>query len=100
MIIKEKYLKKVLVIDWIRMSNKNVSGIANLRSCLIDSFHIMGDWLSSKSRNDQSINIGEDPYVGGSGYNKLSSDLENNLKAKGILFLAQVGLIADESKGN
>jgi len=47
-LIKEKYIKKFLVIDWIRWSSKLVKGVSNTLKALVKSFSVIGDWRAWK----------------------------------------------------
>lgn len=81
-----------MVIDWIREDTNNTSGISNCWMCLISSFFLLSSWLVWKPSNSFSIKIGDDPMVGVVSFYRLSIDLLNFLHARGLFYLAQVGV--------
>jgi hypothetical protein len=88
-VILKKYIRKKSVVDWLREGKKNWSGISNTWRALISSLDIVTDWLAWKLGNGRDIRIGTDPMVGAHRYYKLSRNLLQTLKIKGIEFLAQ-----------
>lgn len=62
----------MFVIEWIRTIRKNILGVSNIWSCLINSFHILGQWLAWILENGQCVKLGEDPLIGGDDSYKIS----------------------------
>jgi hypothetical protein len=92
-VILKKYLKKKTVAEWFREGRKNWSGISNIWRALTSSITIITDWLVWKPGNGRDIRIGADPMVGAHTYFKLSRNLILALKAQGVEYLAQAGII-------
>ena len=83
-ILKEIYLKNILVTDWIRLHPKSLKGVSNIWHALVKSFFVIGDWCTWKVGNGEKIWIGANPWCGASNNWKLSKGLIHFLWSKGI----------------
>lgn len=92
-VILKKYLRKKIVAKWFREGRKNLTGISNIWRVLTSSITIITDCLVCKPSNGRDIKIGADPMVGAHTYFKLSRNLILSLKAEGVEYFSQAGII-------
>ena len=94
-VIRRKYLKYRSVTQWIKGMNTTQKGISNIWNYMINSFHVLNDWMVWKPGNGHQIKVGEDPLIGFESFYILSNGLVNFLHDKGIYFLVQVSRVLD-----
>lgn len=90
LVIKKKYFRSLSMTYWIRTSHKSKNGISNNWVVLLSSFDNIKNWLAWLLRNGQSIQIGEDPIIGGPISYRLSLELIHHLRARGIYTLHHI----------
>jgi hypothetical protein len=88
-VIKEKYLPFDSVSLWFKMeTNSNVASSPVWRH-LLKSKKLLDHWLSWKTGNGSSIQVGRDHIMGLDNLSILSAPLLNALKSRGLTFIYQ-----------
>jgi hypothetical protein len=87
-VIKEKYIPQISLLEWICSPNKSFekNGTIIWKS-IINSFHIIGDWLIWKVGNGSKVLIGKDPWIGCANSHILPEELVNFLNQRGYFYL-------------
>ena len=84
-----KYLKKRIVLSWIRTKKKFVSNVSVIWKGFISSITWLGRGLTWHAGNGESIRVGLDPIIGMGSSFSLPCDLRDYLEDYGIISLAQ-----------
>lgn len=72
-VIKEKYLKISLMVEWLRGVTKNpINRGSIVWMALIDSFTFIFNYISYKVWDDKHMILGKDPFIGGFWVSSLS----------------------------
>ena len=88
-ILSVKYLKKRIVLTWIRRKAFMVTGVSVIWKGFISSITWLGRGLTWHAGNGESIRVGLDPIIGMGSSFSLPCDLWDYLKDYGIISLAQ-----------
>jgi hypothetical protein len=88
---KRKILPPTVYLDWIRSPNKSAKKGTIIWKAIINSFHIIGDWLIWKIGDDSKVLIGKDPWIGCANNHLLPEELVISLNQRGFFYLNQIG---------
>jgi hypothetical protein len=86
--MKTKYLRGWSVEDWIRKERKSFRGAFMVWKGLVKAFPIVGKWVAQNIGRGDKLRRGEHPWIGCSSNFKLSLPLLEELRAQGLLNLA------------
>ena len=98
-LMHSKYLRRVLVEDWIRKSSNLVSRVSNISKGLIGSYLVLGNWMMWKTRNGHNVKLRLDPWIGGGGNYLLSQELRNYFLDQGFYRIGDCGIPKDMCDG-
>ena len=88
-----KYIMPLLVTEWIQTPVKNTYRDSTFWRETVNSFDIIGSWLSWKIGNGRSVRIGQDPWVGGKEFVSFSDNMICHLDDRGYTHLHQIYIL-------
>jgi len=89
-VVYHKYIAPSSLLDWIRRVDKALGNCSVVWKALIKNFDLIGSGLVWRVGNGRSARLGLDPWVGSEGAHTLSDGLRRQLRAGGLIFLADV----------